>query len=69
MRCNVPRGFVGIALPGEVRWALARKYPWLEKHFIEAQVELKEQLQIQSKQGALMPVTASYLVIDLTVNV
>jgi hypothetical protein len=61
-QCNVPRSFVGIALPGEVRWALARKYPWLEEHFIEAQDDSKEQLRIQSKQGALRPSIAATLV-------
>jgi hypothetical protein len=67
--CNVPRSFVGIALPGEIRWALARKYPWLEKAYIDGQIDLykeyeknMEELRIQSKQGALMPFIAGRLV-------
>jgi hypothetical protein len=70
-RCNGPRSFVGIALPGEVRWALAHKYSWLEDAYVGAQVELslseefkpnKELLRIQSKQGALIPFIAAKLV-------
>ncbi len=51
--CNVPRSFVGIALPDEVRWALARQYPWLEETYLKVQTKGQSptDLQTQSKHG------------------
>jgi hypothetical protein len=64
-RLNVPRRFVGIAFPDEVRWALARKYSWLEAAYVRAQYEDQahkpEPVPILSKKGALEPSTASTL--------
>ncbi len=69
-RGNVPRSFVGIAFPDEVRWALARKYSWLEDAYVGAQYVLyeldkpsqqRQPVPIFSKKGALEPFKASLL--------
>jgi hypothetical protein len=53
--------FLGIATPNNVRWALARRYPWLEHSFsaASAQVLLAD---IVSINGAIDPHQASFLV-------
>ena len=33
---NADKRFIGAALPANIRWALARQYPWLEAAFIES---------------------------------
>jgi hypothetical protein len=49
---EVRRKFVGIASPDEVRWNLARRYPWFEDAFAVAYSKLPNR-QIQSHNGSL----------------
>jgi hypothetical protein len=58
--CNVPRSFIGIALPDDVRWALARKYPWLEETYLK--VQPPTDLQTQSKQDKLTAYDAGQII-------
>jgi hypothetical protein len=37
---NLDKQFIGAALPANVRWALAKQYPWLEAAYIEAYATL-----------------------------
>ena len=63
-RCNVPQSFVGIALADEVRWELARQYPWLEVIYNKAYTTAKSLMpvQTQSKRGELTIEIAAELV-------
>jgi hypothetical protein len=58
---NVRRRFLGSASPNDVRWALARRYSYLETAFLKACSE-KENLEIRSPQGALDPWVATEVV-------
>jgi len=46
------RRFIGFAAPEGIRWGLARRYPWLEKAFVNAYGQWGD-YQIQSNRGAL----------------
>jgi hypothetical protein len=51
-RDDVNQRFLGIASPNRVRWALARRYPWLEMAFAKAYFNTSG-LRILSTTGAL----------------
>lgn len=64
-RCNVPRSFVGIALPDEVRLALARQYPWLEETYLKVQIkEFPTDPQTRSKKDKLSAYDAGIHIIE-----
>src|SRR5438094_3640888 len=58
---DIRRRIVGTASPGQVRWALAQRYPWLEPAFAKAYGSIGA-VQIQSQYGALEPWTATQVV-------
>ncbi|MDH3524954.1 MAG: hypothetical protein OES32_15335 [Acidobacteriota bacterium] len=58
------RVFLGLASPDEIRWALARKFPELERAYARSCAERakKDSYAVQSSQGALEPWEATQLV-------
>lgn len=54
--------FLGIASLTEVRWRLARRYPWLETAFAKVHADMSDHLRIFSATGALDPLTAQEVV-------
>ena len=55
------RIYLGHASPHEVRWALARRFPWLEVAYARSCAD-QESYEIKSTQGALEPWKATQLV-------
>ena len=51
-RGDVKHGFVGIAAPGDVRWALAQQCPWFEPAFAKAYSSIGN-FQVVSASGKL----------------
>lgn len=58
---EIRRRFLGTASPNDVRWALARRYQWLEAAFLKACAETGN-LEIRSRHGAFEPWTATQVV-------
>ena len=59
---GVRRRFLGTAPPDRVRWALARRYPWLEQAFAEAYAEGVAQHTLSMRGGLEPPWAATQLV-------
>jgi len=77
-RDNVDHRFLGIASPSGVRWALARRYPWLETAFADAYAKATSQEpedqkipthRIRSDFGALDSSVAKALVHKFLENI
>ena len=59
-RGDVRKRFLGLASPDRVRWALSRRYPWLEAAFANAYSQIPDH-QTRSVHGALEPWGATEL--------
>lgn len=62
------RVYLGLASPNEVRWALARTFPWLETAYAHA-YGAQDPYEITSAQGALEPFPATQLVQTFLANI
>lgn len=57
--------FIGAAKPDQVRWALAKEQPWLEKAFVDAVVQSSPYgfpIEILNNEGAIAPAIAEEVV-------
>jgi hypothetical protein len=70
-RAGVSKRYLGVRPPEEVRWLLARAYPWMEQALAKSYYELPR-LEITSASGALPPDVAAMLmerfVLDSTIS-